>query len=207
MLIDLIYIIIISYFIGSFPYGWILVKVFKNADLKTIGSKSTGVTNVLRAGYPGLALCTLILDAGKGAVVVLGTRYFYPEPLVFFDTNVNEEVLAGIFACLGHIFPIWLRFKGGKGVATAFGTLIAINPIIALLGFLTWLIVAIIFKFSSLAAIIATIMLPIYIFLPQPSILWYMVALCMIILVKHQKNIVRLYKNQETKIRFKAGKK
>ncbi len=195
----LIIIVTTSYIIGSLPYGLILLKLFYGIDVRTIGSGNIGATNVLRSGHKWMALLTLLLDSLKGAIVVLIVDYFFPSYVSF----------ALLAVLIGHIYPIWLKFKGGKGVATFFGAILALNPIIFLISGLTWLIVAIITRYSSLSAILAVLVFPIscyflkgYIsytpFFAESSLL-----ITALIIYKHKDNIKRLLQGTETRISFK----
>src|SRR5688572_17836616 len=135
-----------GYLLGSIPFGVVLTRLAGLGDIRKVGSGNIGATNVLRTGHKGLALATLLLDAAKGAVALLLVVRFYTEDMA---------LAAGLGALVGHIFPIWLGFKGGKGVATALGLLLAAAWPIGALACLTWLAVAAIFRFSSLAALAA----------------------------------------------------
>ena len=136
-----------SYFCGSIPFGLILTKVFSGKDIRSIGSKNIGATNVLRTGNKYLAFSTLILDIFKGYFAVIITQQYFPELIQ----------LSALLVFLGHLFPIWLKFKGGKGVATFIGILFALSYSLTLLFILTWMTVALIFKYSSLSSIFASI--------------------------------------------------
>ena len=202
-MISSIFIIIIGcYFIGSLPYGLILVKLFKGQDIRNIGSKNIGATNVLRAGYPFLALMTLFLDSFKGALSVLLVAYFYNN-VVIANIEINLSMLAGVSAVLGHIFPLWLKFKGGKGVATGFGTMLIVNPLISLFVLIVWLLTAIITRYSSLSAILATVSLPIFVYFMNHELFYYVLFISCIILFKHKSNVIKLINKEETKITFK----
>ena len=133
---------LLGYLLGSIPFGLVLTKLAGLGDIRSIGSGNIGATNVLRTGRKDLALATLLLDGGKGAVAVLIAR------LVSEDLTV----IAGGAAILGHLFPVWLKFKGGKGVATTLGTLIAVNWMVGIGACLVWLVVALLFRYSSLSA-------------------------------------------------------
>jgi len=182
---------ILGYLLGSIPFGLVLTRMAGLGDIRTIGSGNIGATNVLRTGNKGLALATLLLDAGKGAAAVLIARAVSPD-LVF---------VAGGFVFLGHLFPVWLKFKGGKGVATALGTLIALNWIVGILACLTWLIVALVFRYSSLAALVAVAFAPAYaaIFGTLPQI-WFGIFLAVLVWIRHHENLRRLVKGEEPKI-------
>ena len=144
---DLPIIIVLSYLIGSIPFGFLLTKVFLKKDIREIGSGNIGATNVLRTGNKLLGYGTLILDIFKAVIPVLIIKYQYPEFLF----------LSSLSIFLGHVFPIWLKFKGGKGVATFIGVLFALSYSLTLLFILTWITVALIFKYSSLSSIFASI--------------------------------------------------
>jgi glycerol-3-phosphate acyltransferase PlsY len=188
---------IFGYLIGSIPFGLMLTRLAGLGDIRRIGSGSIGATNVLRTGNKPLALATMLLDGGKGAAAVL-----------FFDQwGPDMAVLAGAGSFLGHCFPVWLRFKGGKGVATAAGILLAAAWPVALLAILTWLVIASVFRYSSLAALIAAAMAPVY--------AWYLIDaqqtqlalfLAVLIFIRHHENIRRLIKGTESKISFGAKK-
>ncbi len=195
----LIIVIIGGYLIGSIPYGLVLVKLFKGIDLREVGSKNIGATNALRVGGFTLGLATLILDTFKGAFAILVCKFFINTQ------NLDLSLLAGFCALSGHLFPIWLKFKGGKGVATSLGTILATNPIIGLLCLITWLAIAFIFKYSSLSAIITFIMLPVYFYIFDVSKIYYALMISIIIIYKHKENIVRLIKKQESKIKLKKS--
>ena len=139
--------ILFSYIIGSIPFGLILTKIFSGKDVRKIGSGNIGATNVLRAGNKYLALMTLILDVSKGYVPVFLTQSMFPELIQ----------ISGLMTFLGHIFPIWLKFKGGKGVATYLGVLIAISFGLSVLFVFTWIIVSLIFKYSSLSSMFSSL--------------------------------------------------
>ena len=142
---EIVLVAVFSYFCGSIPFGLILTKIFSRQDIRKIGSGNIGATNVLRTGNKLLAFATLFLDILKGYIPVLLTKQFFPELLQ----------LSALLAFLGHLFPVWLKFKGGKGVATFLGILFALSYSLTLLFILTWITVALIFKYSSLSSIFA----------------------------------------------------
>ena len=189
---------LVGYLLGSLPYGLILVKIFKGVDIRTIGSKNIGATNVLRAGYTKLAIATLLLDAIKGMVAVLLFKY-----VIFVEQQVF--ITAGFFAIMGHIYPAWLNFKGGKGVSTYFGTLLAVNPILGVLGIAVWLFMAFVFKYSSLSALTAFVIVPLVSFFLYPNVFVFLFITSTIIIIKHKENIKRLIYKQETKIKLKKS--
>jgi glycerol-3-phosphate acyltransferase PlsY len=193
-----------GYLLGSIPFGLIATRIGGAGDVRQIGSGNIGATNVLRTGRKDLALITLLGDGGKGAVAVflawLATR---DQPV---QTQALLTSLAGGSAFLGHLFPVWLGFKGGKGVATFFGTLLAAAWPVGMAAGATWLIMAAVFRMSSLAALTAALLAPVFVWLfgrPEPVAL---LALFMAILiyVRHMPNIRRLLKGEEPKI---GGKK
>jgi len=190
---------IIGYLFGSIPFGWIIVKLAGLGDVRKIGSHGTGATNVLRTGNKWLALATVLLDAGKGAFgVILVLYYLLPESIA-----MQGALLAGLFTVLGHNYPIWLKFKGGKGAATGFGVLLVTSWQVALLCAVTWLLIAIVSRYSSLASLTATVLAPIYayFFATQYHVFFIgLIAVC--ILIRHQSNIKRLLKGEESKIKI-----
>jgi glycerol-3-phosphate acyltransferase PlsY len=189
-----------GYLLGSIPFGVIAARLGGAGDLRKIGSGSIGATNVLRTGRRDLALITLIGDGGKGAVAVLLAGWI--------AGSAEAAAVAGGAAFLGHCFPVWLKFRGGKGVATFFGTLIAIAWPAGLLAGATWLIMAAIFRYSSLAGLTAAALAPLYVFLTgqAPEAKLYMAAfMAVLIFIRHEANIRRLLKGEEPRIGAKAG--
>ena len=181
-----------GYLLGSIPFGLVLVRLAGLGDIRAIGSGNIGATNVLRTGRKGLALATLLLDGGKGAIAVLLARFLLSDEIV---------PLAGFAAVLGHNFPIWLNFKGGKGVATTIGTLMAASWPVGVACCFTWLVVAGLFRISSLSALVALALSPIFAFYFADWTFAAM-ALGMAILgfIRHHQNIRRLLKGEEPKI-------
>lgn len=196
MLSDYSYIIISAvllggYLLGSIPFGLVLTKLAGHGDIREIGSGNIGATNVLRTGNKFLALMTLILDIGKGAAAVFIAEQFYPELGLF----------AGGGAFLGHLYSIFLKFTGGKGVATFLGILIALNPTTGLACCLTWLASTLIFRISSLSALIAALLSPLFGFYFSDLNLAILAGiLCILILLKHKDNIGRLLDGTEPRI-------
>jgi len=189
-----------GYFLGSVPFGVIVTRLGGAGDLRSIGSGNIGATNVLRTGRRDLALITLLGDGGKGALAVfvawLATRGAAPEAQALLTA------LSGGAAFLGHLFPVWLKFRGGKGVATFFGVLLAAAWPAGLLAGATWLAVAFLFRMSSLAALAAATLAPLFVFLvdrPRPIALMALV-MAGLIFVRHHENIRRLLKGEEPKI-------
>src|SRR5690349_17927267 len=182
---------VLGYLLGSIPFGVVLTKLAGLGDIRKIGSGNIGATNVLRTGRKDLALATLLLDGGKGAVAVLIAR------LVSEDLTV----IAGGAAILGHLFPVWLGFKGGKGVATTLGTLIAANWMVGIGACLVWLVMALLFRYSSLSALIAVAAAPFLALwfgtIPQALLAAFAAVL---VWIRHSDNIQRLLKGDEPKI-------
>jgi glycerol-3-phosphate acyltransferase PlsY len=188
--------LLIGYVLGSVPFGLLLTRAAGLGDIRSIGSGNIGATNVLRTGNKGLAAATLLLDAAKGAVAVLIARHYLGE---------TPAMLAGLAAFIGHIFPVWLGFKGGKGVATYLGVLIALAWQCALVFAVLWLSVAALTRISSLAAIVATIAAPIAAWILGDANLAAVVAvMSLIILLKHRANIERLIAGEEPSIGSKT---
>ena len=194
-----------GYLLGSIPFGVIATRLGGAGDVRSIGSGNIGATNVLRTGRKDLALITLLGDGGKGAFAVL---------LAFLMTRTSPEdvqatviALAAGAAFIGHLFPVWLGFKGGKGVATFFGTLLAAAFPVGIAAGATWLVMAFVFRFSSLAALAAAALAPIYVFLLDRPYPYTVLALVMgvLIYVRHRENISRLLKGAEPKIGAKKG--
>lgn len=196
---------IAGYLLGSIPFGVVLTRAAGAGDVRGIGSGNIGATNVLRTGRKDLALATLVLDAGKGAAALLLARHLLGSEAA--------GAVAGGAAFLGHLFPVWLGFKGGKGVATFFGLLLAAAWPLGLLAAATWLITAFLFRFSSLAALVAAAAAPFYALAPLPAlglpvaapILVLAVFTAVLIYVRHHENIGRLLRGQEPRIGAKKA--
>ena len=180
-----------GYLLGSIPFGVILTRLAGLGDIRAIGSGNIGATNVLRTGNKPLAALTLLLDAAKGAAAVLLAAGFGPDP----------AVLAGYGALLGHLFPVWLGFRGGKGAATALGVLLALDFTVGALACATWLIVAALTRYSSLAALAALGFAPLYAFyLGTPQHKEAAILIAALVWLRHLENIRRLIGGSETKI-------
>ena len=189
-----------GYLLGSIPFGVIATRLGGAGDVRAIGSGNIGATNVLRTGRRDLALITLLGDGGKGAVAVLLAWLFTREGAAAQQALVTA--LAGGAAFLGHLFPVWLGFKGGKGVATFFGTLLAAAWPVGLAAAATWLLMAAVFRISSLAALTAVALAPVFVFLlhrPTP-IAFLALFMAVLIYVRHEPNIRRLLKGEEPRI-------
>jgi glycerol-3-phosphate acyltransferase PlsY len=198
---------VLAYLLGSVPFGLVLTRLAGLGDIRRIGSGNIGATNVLRTGRKGLALATVLLDGGKGAVAVLIAGLWGPD----------MALMAGYGAVIGHLFPIWLRFKGGKAVATTLGVLLAIAFPVGAAACITWLIVAAVFRYSSLAGLLSLALAPLYaLFLP---LLWrtgaeslgdrqiavFAAILAVLVWIKHHENIRRLLAGTESKIGKKTA--
>ena len=184
--------ILTGYLLGSIPFGLVVARLFGLGDLRQIGSGNIGATNVLRTGSKFGAALTLIADAGKAGVTILLARTMAGE---------DAAQLAGFAAFFGHCYPIWLKFRGGKGVSTFFGLLFALTWPIGLISGATWLLIAGIFRYSSLAAIAAATLTPLFmIIFSQQGLVALSIVLMILILWRHKENIRRLLKSQETKI-------
>ena len=183
--------LLIGYLAGSIPFALILTRRAGLGDIRTKGSGNIGATNVLRYGGRTLALWTLVLDAAKGAVPVLLAGEFGPD----------MAVVAGGGAFLGHLFPVWLRFRGGKGVATGLGVLLALSWPVGLLACATWLITALVFRFSSLAGLAAFAAAPVYAwFLADRQRFEFALFLAVLVFFRHYKNIGRLVQGNEGRL-------
>ena len=183
--------LVFGYLLGSIPFGLLITRAAGLGDVRNIGSGNIGATNVLRTGHKGLAAATLLLDALKGTAAVLIAGRFAPE----------LGLWAGLGAFCGHLFPVWLGFKGGKGVATYLGVLIALAWQVALIFALVWLAMAFLFRYSSLAALTAAIVVPIALYvLSTPEIAGLFALMSLIVIIKHRANITRLLAGAENKI-------
>lgn len=205
----------VSYLLGSIPYGLVLCKLFGYGDIRQIGSGNIGATNVLRTGNKVLALMTLIADIGKGAFAIwLCNTILTPHFNSHAHTDVPTLLLctAGLFAIVGHNFPVWLKFQGGKGVATTFGTVLMLSPTLAGGLMVTWLLVAFITRYSSLSALVAFVSAPVwayvlgryewgeYVLSANHTVAVTMGILALLGMVQHRENITRLWAGTETKI-------
>ena len=191
--------VLAGYLLGSIPFGLVLTRVSGLGDIRAIGSGNIGATNVLRTGRKGLAFATLILDGGKGAITVLLVK-----ALLGMDATLLA-LITGAAAVLGHNFPVWLKFKGGKGVATTFGLMFAAAPIVGVMACLTWAAVAAIFRISSLAALVGLGLAPLYAFLTgRFTEAAAFAALAALGWIRHAANIRRLLKGEEPRIGAKS---
>lgn len=188
---------LVGYLLGSVPWGMVLTRAAGRGDIRHIGSGNIGATNVLRTGSKGLALATLLLDLAKGAAAVgIGALFS------------REAALAAAAAViLGHMFPVWLGFRGGKGIATGFGVLLALAWPVALLAFLLWLTTALLFHYSSLAALVAAVASPVLAMLlvANRGIVAVIAAIALLIILRHHTNIRRLIAGSESRISLGKG--
>ena len=190
---NLIIVITYSYLLGSIPFGLIITKFFLKEDVRKIGSGNIGATNVLRTGKKSLAILTLLLDIFKGYFCIYLT-------LVYFEELTQ---LASLICFLAHIFPVWLKFKGGKGVATYVGILFSLNIIFGLVFGICWLIIFFISKYSSLASLIGSLSIPVYLLiLGDLENVFFYVIMFILIFFTHRENIKRLKNKEETKTKI-----
>ncbi len=185
----------LAYALGSLPFGIVMAKAFGLGNLRTIGSGNIGATNVLRTGNKPAALLTLLGDAGKGGAAVLVARALLGE---------DAAQLAGLTAFLGHCFPVYLRFRGGKGVATFLGTLLALSVPLGAAACLTWLVAAAAFRMSSLAALLAAVASPLWALWLRPEAVLLCILLAALILYRHAANIRRILAGEEPRIGAKS---
>ena len=183
---------ILGYLFGSIPFGLILTKLAGTQDLRSIGSGNIGATNVLRTGHKGLAAATLVLDALKGTAAVIIAGYY---------AGPNAAMLAGLGAVLGHLFPVWLKFKGGKGVAVYIGVLIGLFWPAAVVFCVLWLATAFTTRYSSLSALVAAFITPIFLWwFGHPALASLFAVLTLLLFYMHRENIKRLQAGTEGKI-------
>jgi len=190
---DILIIGILSYLMGSIPFGFLLTKLFLKKDIREIGSGNIGATNVLRTGNKTIGYATLILDIVKAITPIIYVKFYFPEFLY----------ITSLCTFLGHVFPIWLKFKGGKGVATYVGILFAINIYFGLVFITTWLITFALSKFSSLSSLTASFSVPIYLLiLTEFDQVIFFTIMFVLIFFTHRENIKRLKNKEETKTKI-----
>lgn len=185
-----------AYLLGSIPFGLILINFSGLGDLRKIGSGNIGATNVLRTGNKKLALATLLLDGTKGTVAVLIAKLFGPD----------IAIVAATGALLGHLFPVWLKFRGGKGVATGLGILLALSAPVGMLACISWLLATIILRYSSLSALLTMTAVPFYMScFADTQRVEFSAGMALLIWIRHWKNIVRLVQGVEPRINLTHG--
>ncbi len=203
-----IIILAIAYLLGSIPFGYLLVRVFRKEDIRATGSGNIGATNVARSGAKGLGIATLVLDTLKALAAVLIAKHFAPGVAGLPSTLA---VAAGVAAVIGHVFPIWLGFKGGKGVASALGVFLALAPYVALAALGIFILVVFTTRLVSLASIIAAITVPLFALILPPGRSSALVAgfsfIAILVILKHHANIARLLKGTEGKFGSKKNQK
>ena len=184
---------ITSYLMGSIPFGFILTKIFLKKDIREIGSGNIGATNALRTGNKLVGYSTLILDIVKAIIPVIYVKMNYPE-LIY---------IASLCAFLGHVFPIWLKFNGGKGVATYVGILFSINILLGLIFVISWGVIFLISRYSSLSSIIGSLSVPLYLFITtEKSSVIFFITMFVLIFFTHRENIIRLKNREESKTKI-----
>ena len=190
---DIFIIITISYALGSIPFGYLITKLFLKKDIRKIGSGNIGATNVLRTGNKTMGYLTLFLDISKAIL-----------PLIIIKIYLSEYLfIASLTIFLGHVFPIWLKFKGGKGVATYVGILFCINYILGFVFIISWFIIFLLSKYSSLSSLLASLIIPIYhFFLIGDKNHFFFIILFILIFYTHRENIKRLKNNTESKTKI-----
>ena len=184
---------ITSYLMGSIPFGFILTKIFLKKDIREIGSGNIGATNALRTGNKLVGYSTLILDIVKAIIPVIYVKMNYPE-LIY---------IASLCAFLGHVFPIWLKFNGGKGVATYVGILFSINILLGFIFVISWSVIFLISRYSSLSSIIGSLSVPLYLFITtEKSSVIFFITMFVLIFFTHRENIIRLKNREESKTKI-----
>jgi glycerol-3-phosphate acyltransferase PlsY len=181
-----------SYLLGSIPFGFILTKIFLKKDIRDIGSGNIGATNALRTGNKLLGYATLLLDITKAILPVLFIKFNYPDYIF----------IAALSTFLGHVFPIWLKFKGGKGVATYVGILFSINLIFGLVFIVSWAVTFLISKYSSLSSLMASLIVPIYLIIFENYNSIFFIIMFVLIFYTHKENVKRLRNKQESKTKI-----
>ena len=193
---------VLAYLLGSIPFGLILVRIFRNEDIRTKGSGNIGATNVIRSGGKGLGAATFLLDAAKGALSVIAAYLVASRLHLDQPTAQNLAATAALCALLGHIYTVWLGFKGGKGVATGFGVFLAISPLSALISLLIFIVIFALSRFVSLASILASVAFAALAIIRgygklSPFLLAVCIIIPLIVILKHHANIRRLIAGTE----------
>ena len=189
---EILIISIFSYLIGSIPFGFLLTKIFLKKDIRNIGSGNIGATNALRTGNKSIGYATLFLDITKAVI-----------PIIYLKLNFTDYIfVASLCIFLGHVFPIWLKFKGGKGVATYVGILFSINLSIGLVFIVVWFVTFLISKYSSLSSLLASLTIPIYLFIFTNQNFIFFLIMFVLIFYTHRENIKRLKNKEESKTKI-----
>ena len=181
-----------SYLLGSIPFGFILTKIFLKKDIRDIGSGNIGATNALRTGNKTLGYATLLLDITKAVLPVLYVKFNYPDYIF----------IASLCTFLGHVFPVWLKFKGGKGVATYVGILFSINIVLGLVFIISWAVTFLISKYSSLSSLVGSLMVPIYLIIFENYNSIFFIIMFVLIFYTHRENVKRLKNKEESKTKI-----
>ena len=190
---EVIFIALVSYLLGSIPFGFLLTKLFLKQDIRNIGSGNIGATNVLRTGNKLIGFSTLFLDILKAVIPIIFIKYNFPDFIFISSLSVF----------LGHVFPVWLKFKGGKGVATYVGILFCINYVLGFVFIISWFIIFLLSKYSSLSSLLASLIIPIYhFFLIDDKNHFFFIILFILIFYTHRENIKRLKNNTESKTKI-----
>ena len=199
MNLELLYVSLYSYIIGSVPFGLLITKIFLNKDIRKIGSGNIGATNVLRTGNKFLGAATLILDSLKGYASIIITVYFFPN----YTDNTYIIYFSALICLIGHIFPIWLKFKGGKGVAVYLGILFSASFNLGLIFIISWIVVLYVTKYSSLSSLASTLVIFLYsfFFYNFNASLFFFIAF-IIFIYTHRENIYRIKNKTENKTNF-----
>ena len=186
-------IIIFSYFLGSIPFGYLLTKIFLQKDIREVGSGNIGATNVLRTGNKYIGYTTLLLDILKAIIPIIFVKFYY----------IDYLYIASLCVFLGHVFPIWLKFKGGKGVATYVGILCCLNIYLGIAFGIVWLISFFIFKYSSLSSLLGSLSIPIVnFFILKEEVIFFFIIMFVLIFYTHRENIKRLLNRSESKTKI-----
>ena len=189
---EILIISILSYLVGSIPFGFILTKIFLKKDIRNIGSGNIGATNALRTGNKSIGYGTLFLDVAKAVI-----------PVIYIKLNYTDYIfIASLCVFLGHVFPVWLKFKGGKGVATYVGILFSINLTIGFIFLGVWFLIFLITKYSSLSSLIGSLSIPIYLFFFSSQNLTFFSIMFILIFYTHRENIKRLKNKEESKTKI-----
>ena len=190
---EVFFIALVSYLLGSIPFGFLLTKLFLKQDIRNIGSGNIGATNVLRTGNKIVGFSTLFLDILKAVIPIIFIKYNFPDYIFISSLSVF----------LGHVFPVWLKFKGGKGVATYVGILFCINYVLGFVFIISWFIIFLLSKYSSLSSLLASLIIPIYhFFLIGDKNHFFFIILFILIFYTHRENIKRLKNNTESKTKI-----